>query len=152
MTEELSVRIVQLDGMHVASAHGFGAEPEMIAVGKITGWAADQGLQQPRFFGFNNPDPHPGSPNYGYEAWVQVAEPGSAEEGITYKEFTGGLYAVTRAQGVEEIYPTWGRLVTWCEGSPYVMAEHQWLEEHFYEDGKYEYPVYIDLYLPVREG
>ena len=69
--EPIEVHIVQLAPMRVASAHGFGASPETLAWDKLTTWAKERGLWQDaaprRFFGFNNPDPSPGSPNYGYE-------------------------------------------------------------------------------------
>ena len=51
--------------------------------------------------------------------------------GVTIKEFAGGLYAVARCEGLQTITDTWHRLATWCEGSPYVMGQHQWLEECF---------------------
>ena len=68
---QLDVRIVKLEPMTVASAYGFGKEPEGIASRKLVAWAKPKGLfddpaQHPTF-GFNNPDPSPGSPNYGYE-------------------------------------------------------------------------------------
>ena len=73
---KLDVRIVQLEPLRVASALGFGPSPEAIAWEKILGWARQNGLPDaastgatgkpaPRFFGFNNPSPSPGSPNYG---------------------------------------------------------------------------------------
>ena len=69
-------RIVQLEPLRVASAHGFGEGPETLAWDKLTAWARERGLWQDgtsrRFFGFNNPDPSPGSPNYGYETWMTV--------------------------------------------------------------------------------
>jgi hypothetical protein len=32
-----------------------------------------------RLFGYNNPDPSPGSPNYGYDVWLTVDESTQAE-------------------------------------------------------------------------
>ncbi|NNK92581.1 MAG: MerR family transcriptional regulator, partial [Acidimicrobiia bacterium] len=71
MTEG-DVRIVELEAMRVAAALGFGPEPESEAWGKLMTWARAtnhlDGTQ--RYFGFNNPNPMPGSPNYGYEQWM----------------------------------------------------------------------------------
>jgi AraC family transcriptional regulator len=155
----LSVRIVDLSPIRVASAHGFGKEPEGIAIHKLLSWAKRRGfLEQPqahRFFGFNNPNPQAGSPNYGYELWMTVGPEVKSEEApegtITVKDFAGGLYAVTRVKGVENIAPTWQRLVAWGEGSPYSLARHQWLEEHFYSDFASETTDFIDLYMPIRK-
>jgi hypothetical protein len=71
---ELDVRIVKLESMRVASFHGFGTEPEAIAFGKLTAYAQPKGylddLEAKSVFGFNNPNPSAGSPNYGYEVWL----------------------------------------------------------------------------------
>ena len=79
---EIEVRIIKLDPMRVASIWGFGEQPENIAFQKLEPWATSRGIRnnpdEHRIFGFNNPDPHPGSPNYGYEIWVEV----DAEERI----------------------------------------------------------------------
>ena len=72
---ENEVRIEKLEPMQVASAYGFGEQPELEAWEKILAWAKEKGyadLSQHRFFGFNNPNPSPGSPNYGYEFWIVV--------------------------------------------------------------------------------
>jgi AraC family transcriptional regulator len=71
---ELEVRIVDMEPMRVASAHGFGEHPEDLAWQRMLAFAQAQGLdtESVRFFGFNNPNPSPGSPNYGYEQWMTV--------------------------------------------------------------------------------
>jgi len=74
--DELAVRIVNLEPMRVASFHGFGPSPEHLAIQKLADWAAPRGYlvdrKQHRIFGFNNPNPSHGSPNYGYELWLVV--------------------------------------------------------------------------------
>lgn len=118
---KLDVRIVQLEPLRVASALGFGPSPEAIAWEKILGWARQNGLlpegdaTQPetsgvRFFGFNNPSPSPGSPNYGYEQWMTVGPDVVGSGEIPIKEFPGGLYAVTRCE-LRNIEATWKALV-----------------------------------------
>ena len=52
-----------------------------------------------------------------------------ADAEVQIKQFGGGLYAVTRCQGVETITDTWKQLVAWLAASPYRQAHHQWLEE-----------------------
>jgi AraC family transcriptional regulator len=105
-----------------------------------------------RIFGFNNPDPSPGSPNYGYEFWIVIGPEVEAEGEVKIKEIPGGLYAVTRCEvrgDAYEIIPgTWKRLAEWCEDSKYRCAFHQWLEEHIMGDTS----VFdLDLYLPIAE-
>ncbi len=153
---ELDVRIVKLEPIHVASAHGFGGSPEPEAWRKLLQWAerhdllADQTAV--RFFGFNNPDPSPGSPNYGYEQWMTV-EPDIEPEGdIRIERFGGGRYAVTRCTGIETISPTWRRLLGWFEDSAYRPAHHQWLEEVITAPHTPPEDIMLDLYLPIAES
>lgn len=153
MTETLDVRIVTLEPLHVASALGFGAEPEPIAHNALMTWVRAQRLLDapvpPRFFGFNNPSPSAGSPEYGYELWVTVEPSARAEPPVRIKDFPGGLYAVTHCTGVQNITETWHRLAAWVEKSPYRFAQHQWLEETLqFIDLPYE-QYEFDLYLPV---
>ncbi len=150
-------RIVQLEPLRVASAHGFGEGPETLAWDKLTAWARERGLWQDgtsrRFFGFNNPDPSPGSPNYGYETWMTVGSEVESEGDINVKEFPGGLYAVTRCEVSapwEDIPGAWKRLVAWVETSPHQHGRHQWLEEHFFKDETLGEAFTLDLYLPIR--
>jgi len=133
------VRIVKLERMKVASSKGFGKEPETIAWSGLLAWMKARGIPAggSRFFGFNNPNPTPGSPNYGYEQWLALrGEPADAERelaaksGIEIKDFAGGLYAVARHSGSPERLPqSWAALRLWVERSSFKHASHQWLEE-----------------------
>jgi DNA gyrase inhibitor GyrI len=155
--ENIEVKIVQLEPMRVATAHGFGEGPEGIAWDKMTAWLKQRGMWQDgssrRYFGFDNPSPSAASPNYGYEVWATVGPEVEPEGEITIKEFPGGLYAVTRCvvkNPWEDIPATWKRLATWVETSPYQSARHQWLEETFFE-GDPNYQVFtLDLFMPIR--
>ena len=71
---DLKVRIVQMEPMRVASAHGFGTNPEEQAWNKILAFAKDKGIdtEEARFFGFNNPNPSPGSPNCSWSTANEV--------------------------------------------------------------------------------
>jgi len=150
---ELDVRIVEMEPMRVASAHGFGASPEDEAWKKILAFAEAKGLdtEQVRFFGFNNPSPSPGSPNYGYEQWMTVGPEVEAEGDVVIKEIPARRYAVTRFQGLENIGRVWQELVLWFEDSPYKKPAHwcECLEElHGGPVGPMEAWVF-DLYLPI---
>lgn len=159
MSNPLSVRIVRLPALHVASVHGFGKEPEAMAWQKLTTWAGPLGLldkpEQHRIFGFNNPNPAPGSPNYGYEFWITVGPDVIPTHEVELKDFAGGLYAVTRCDVQNDpgnrIPATWQQLVRWREGSKYKSARHQWLEEHISTSGLPEGDFILDLYLPIAE-
>ena len=152
---KLDVRIVELEPLRVASAHAYSASPEDDAMKKLLAWAKPGGLlgdpEQYRVFGFDNPSPSPGSPNYGYELWITIGPDVEPEGEIKAKEFPGGLYAVTRCEVKnpwDDIPTTWKRLVAWREDSKYRAAHHQWLEEHL---GPLEAAseFVLDFYLPI---
>jgi DNA gyrase inhibitor GyrI len=155
------VRIVKLEAMRVASAHAYSVSPEQEAWDKLIAWAKPKGLLDDpdthRIFGFNNPDPSPGSPNYGYEFWIIVGPEVEPEGEIKIKDFSGGLYAVARCdvQGNpgEVIPSTWNELIVWGKENNYKRAHHQWLEEHI---GPADEPIdeegfVLDLYMPIME-
>ena len=153
---DLEVRIVQLDSMRVAYALGFGPSPEEIAWGKILAFGKARGLledlDQVRFFGFNNPNPSPGSPNYGYEQWMTVGEGIEAEGEVKIRDFPGGLYAVTRIKDLNQIGRVWKELAVWQEDSKYKRGNHQWLEELLSPlDLTHIEDLIFDLYLPIAE-
>jgi DNA gyrase inhibitor GyrI len=155
MDNELEVRIERLPDRRVASVHGFGQQPEIQAWEKLVAWAGPRGLLQDperhRIYGFNNPSPAPGSPNYGYEFWIDVeaGTPLGVDGDATVKDVAGGLYAVTRFEGRgEEMPPVWQRLVMWGEHSRYDHAAHQCLEGHVAVSGDL---LELDLMLPIAE-
>lgn len=155
--EEFKVRIVRLEPMRVVSAHGFGQIPEEIAWSKILTFAESRGLlgasPSPRFFGFNNPNPSPGSPNYGYEQWMTVGSEIEAAGDVCIKEIPGRLYAVARCDSLDEIGDVWKKLVIWFEESDYGKPAffHQGLEELLVSPSL-PYDKYVfDLFLPIAE-
>jgi DNA gyrase inhibitor GyrI len=133
--EMAEVRIVELDPMRVIAALGYGESPEEEAWGLITRYAEKSGFEMSdrshRFFGFNNPDPTPGSPNYGYEQWITMPDATTADEPLEAKQFAGGRYAVLRLHGLAGIGDAWKQLVAWVEDQGYEIntAEHACLEE-----------------------
>ena len=149
----LDVRIVELPPMRMACAHGYGKSPEEQATDKMGAFMASNELkfEDVRWFGFNNPDPSPGSPNYGYDVWITVGPEVEPSDEITIHEFSGGHYAVTRLDDLDNIGGVWKQLVHWREDSPYQMGHHQWLENLLVPpDTPYEEYVF-DLYLPIVE-
>ena len=148
----MDVKIVELEAMRVASSHAMGASPEELAFAKMLKWAKAQNiLEGTRLFGFNNPNPEPDKPEYGYEVWMTVDKAIKASEDITIRDFDGGLYAVTEVVGAENIMKTWQDFVNWQEHSDYQRGQHQWLEEHL---GSVEVPLeelHLKLYLPLMK-
>lgn len=155
---DMNVRIVNLPPMRVACVNGFGEGPEGIAFDKMKAWAQEHNLlEEPhRLFGYNNPDPSPGSPNYGYDVWLTVGESLQADGEARIIDFPGGLYAVTRIEVKnpgDDIPGAWQKLVKWMESSKYRHGRHQWLEEHIgplAEMGG-DQPFTLDLHLPIME-
>lgn len=151
--KNLDVRIIHLEPMLVGSVYGFGASPELDAWDELRKYAGPKNWlndpQKHRIFGFNNPSPSPGSPNYGYELWIEVEAGTTPEEGVRVQYFAGGLYAVTQCEGALALTEAWKKLVLWQETSPYEKGFHQWLEHHLSPDGT-DFEVFLfDLYLPV---
>ena len=157
--ENIDIRIITLPPMRVASFYDFSASPETEAWKKAVSWAKSRGYwQEPpatRIFGFNNPDPSAGSPNYGYEFWLTIGPDQPSDNEMKIKEFSGGLYAVSRCEVPtdpwESIPAAWGKLVKWMESSHYNHGNHQWLEEHLTRSDTNVSGFVLDLYLPISE-
>lgn len=155
---DIDVRIVELPPLRVACVNGFGEGPETIAFDKMKAWAGAHNLldKEYRVFGYNNPSPSPGSPNYGYDVWITVDESAQADAEARIIDFPGGLYAATRLQVNDperDIPGTWQKLVRWMENSKYHHGRHQWLEEHIgpLDEMAADLPFTLDLYLPIAE-
>jgi DNA gyrase inhibitor GyrI len=151
MSEE-QVKIVRLESMRAARGWAFGPSPEDAAWKLLEGWARPRGLLDAgsgnRCFGFNNPSPTQGSPNYGYEFWVTMGSGIEGSEGVTVGELPGGLYAMAPFEGDadnpgESIPAAWRDLDAWVDAHGYQHGAHQWLEEHTLE-GKIR-----ALYYPI---
>jgi len=152
---KLEVRIVKLEPMRVVSAYGFGKEPESIAWNKLMAYAVPKGLYNPKdppsTWGFNNPDPCEGSPNYGYEIWLPVGRDIEPDGDLRILTFHGGLYAVTTFKNLANIGAVWGQLVQWQEMSKYKCGNHQWLEELTTSPETSPEDYVFNLYLPISE-
>ena len=160
---ELDVRIVELPPVRVASIWGFGESPEAVAWEKLEAWATPRGLlddpERHPIYGFNNPNPSAGSPNYGYELWLQIDQDMQPDGDARIVDFDGGLYAVTLCEvptgNFEVIGETWKWLVAWREGSTYCCGNHQWLEKSVqipqWGNLKPGLEFAMDLFVPISE-
>jgi AraC family transcriptional regulator len=144
--------------MRVACVNGFGKEPESQAFERMLAWAKTHDLlgKPHRLFGYNNPDPSPGSPNYGYDVWMTVDASVQADGEARIVDFSGGLYAVMRLDvnsPGDQIPAAWQEMVRWMQKSRYRHGSHQWLEEHIgpLEEMGGEQAFILDLHLPIRE-
>jgi effector-binding domain-containing protein len=152
---EIEVRIEKLDPMRMLSSYGFGSEPEGIAWEKLRAFVLKKDLMKagkfPPTYGFNNPNPSEGSPNYGYEIWLPVDQDLEPDGDLRTIDFEGGLYAVTRFKGLDNIGRVWGELNKWRETSKYKRGHHQWLEHLIVGHDLSPAKMVFDLYLPISE-
>ena len=151
----IKVRIVELPPMKVASFHHFSDSPEVTAYGKLEAWAKPRGLlndpSRNRIFGFNNPNPSPGTPNYGYEFWLELEDDYDAGEDVEVKEIPTGKYAVTRNYGIPNIGNTWKTLVEWVQNSPSQFGNMECLEENLAPRGTDHEKLMMDIYISLAE-
>lgn len=151
---ELPVRIVTLEPMTMLCFNGFGSEPENQALNLLHDWAK-QHAQHGRIFGYNNPDPSEGSPNYGYDACMVVDADTQPVEGTRIRHLEEGLYAVLHCPVKEpwvDIPGDWQKLVQWADANDYSLGSHQWLEEHLpAEKGYLDALFTLDLYMPIKK-
>lgn len=156
------ISIERIEPMWVASAHVVGERPEREAWARLRAWAEPLGLlDSPDIhpvFGFNNPNPAPDTPRYGYEFWIRVdpgAEPGiEPAPGVEVKEVPGGLYAVTPCKLIDDprgtVAQVWMALWEWVQESDYSWRKTHELEKHLDPDAPLEEMV-LSLYLPIQE-
>ena len=154
MNEE-KLRILKLEPIRVASAYAFGSSPEEAAFAIMSSFAEENELLEeghlPPTFGFNNPNPSAGSPNYGYEVWLPIAENTAATGDIRIIDFTGGLYAVAPCHGLQNIGSGWLALTKWREATKYASGKQQWLEHLLSPPDAPPDEMIFDLYLPIAE-
>ncbi|MFW9919440.1 MAG: GyrI-like domain-containing protein [Candidatus Thorarchaeota archaeon] len=162
--EESDVRIVKLNPHRVVSVRVISRSPENDAWQKMREWAEPLGLlNKPRkhpVYGFNNPNPEPGSSEYGYEFWMVVDREYELLEGMEYKEFKGGNFAVITCNLTEELeseffkengyLESWKKLDEWVRSSKYMMAKGPCLEHALSPDGS-DGDFMLDLYHPIKE-
>jgi DNA gyrase inhibitor GyrI len=133
----MEVRLERLPAMRAAHVHAFSESPEEDAWRKMEAWAGPLGLLEEgsgtRVFGRNTyPTTEPES--YGYEFFLTVGPDVEPGDGIDLREIPGGLYAVLRFEGLDNMGEAWERMWDWIGGSEH---EHMgWRkEEHGWCDG-----------------
>ncbi len=154
------VRIVLLPPCTVASYQFEGDDPEETVGEVVSMFIRSSGLYEikpdARMFGFNNPEPQPGSDYHGYEDWVTIPDDMEVSAPLVKKHFAGGLYAAYTINFPD--FYEWNFLKEWVKNSEKYQEDHRdYLEEHLnwvYSshmgwpengiDGK------IDLLLPIK--
>lgn len=154
------VRIVLLPPCTVASYQFAGDDPEE-KVGEVMDmFIRSSKLYEikpdARMFGFNNPEPQPGSDYHGYEDWVTIPDDMEVASPLVKKHYDGGLYAAYTINFPD--FYEWNFLKEWVKNSEKYQEDHRdYMEEHLnwvYSshmgwpengiDGK------IDLLLPIK--
>lgn len=142
-----------LESRAAARFHALSASPEMEAFARLETWAKSHDIWVPgkllepgpalEVYGYNNPDPSAGSPNYGYEFLVCGADLPEAPDMAT---LAGGAYLVAPFDGDDpmRLPEAWQALAKAGEEAGYRLGSHQWLERHYPPEFK------VELYLPVR--
>ncbi|MEW5826435.1 MAG: GyrI-like domain-containing protein [Candidatus Bipolaricaulota bacterium] len=148
------VRIVDLPPMRVASSLGFGKEPENQAWQQMQAFAVAAsirlGEEGSQTYGFNNPDPTPGSEDYGYEIWLPVEPNVKAKSPVEIKQMPAGKYAVAQCTGISNVGRLWEELDAWLADSPYSAPKGgQWLEAVQNPLKSDPNQWVFDLYLPI---
>ena len=154
---DLIVRIESLSRMWIASVLARGEQPEAEAWRRLRDWAYSKRLwgdfvTHP-VFGFNNPSPSSGSKEYGHELWIRIGGPEAGDGAVTFKEFEGGLFAVTacKLRGDPDIAKTWRLLWDWAQAGPYRWRRSQELEKVLNPEAA-EDELILELYLPVESA
>jgi len=154
MDAETDIRITELKPSRVACYRAIGKQPEYDALKIIIKWAEEKGLMEKKgthLFGFNNPGPHSGQEEYGYEVWLTVGPEVKQSGDVVIKDFNGGLFAVKRTN-LSQIGRSWKDMVKWRESSKYAQGQRQCLEELLNPSNDLSPDsIMIDLYLPIEE-
>lgn len=143
---KLNVRIERLPALRVARTSVRSENPEQESLQRIMTWADNRGIAPGyRLFGYDNCQPHP---NHIYTTWLTVGPDVQAGDGVDILNFPGGLFAVMRVTGAENIAPAWQTLVAWARKHRYQISNQPGLEEVLNPVAE---SMQVDLYLPLVE-
>jgi DNA-binding transcriptional ArsR family regulator/DNA gyrase inhibitor GyrI len=162
--QENEFKVKKLNPMKVASIRIISTTPEVECWAKMESWAKEKGflndLREHPVYGFNNPLPKEGNPEYGYEFWMKVGEDTKSDDIVNIKDFSGGLFAVKRCDLGKEMnsdffkkngfLESWSLLDSWVQNSKYKPGDKQMLEK-IINPGAPEDEVILDLYYPIQE-
>jgi len=144
---------VMVASQRAARFHALSASPELEAWARMQEWAESNGLWQAGklfapdaefvVYGFNNPNPSVGSPNYGYEFLVCGKDIPDAPDMTT---LGGGRYLAASFEGADPsgLPDAWQALAAVAETAGYRAGAHQWLERHHPPE------IRIEMYLPIQ--
>jgi DNA gyrase inhibitor GyrI len=152
-----NVQLTRLEPMRIASAYGFGTNPEELAWRTMVTWAKPRGLLEDLtlhpIFGLNNPYPSPTSPKYGYEFWIRIGPELEPVGEIRIGEFLGGPYAVCRCEvngHPETAIPAgWKLLADWCRDNNHALGYHHDLEKFLTNPDDVDHLI-MELCCPIR--
>jgi hypothetical protein len=143
----MKTEIREVATSQAARFHAFSSSPEEKAWAAMEGWAGPKGYlvkdAPVEIYGYNNPNPSAGSPNYGYEFLVVAEDLSGAPEVVT---LTGGKYLIAPFEGDDPttLAEAWKALVEQAERDGHSHGTHQWLEKHTPPG------LNITLYLPIQ--
>ncbi len=124
--KESCVRIVLLPPYTVASYQFTGDAPEEVVGEVMCAFIRSSKLYEKkpdaRLFGFNHPDPEPGSDYHGYEDWVTIPDDMEVPAPLVRKHFPGGLYAAYAINFPD--FHEWKFLVKWVENNETYQANY----------------------------
>jgi AraC family transcriptional regulator len=116
------IRVEELKSMRTAYFYAFSETPEKDAWKKMESWAKNTELfkesSNTRIFGRNiypteNPEP------YGYGYFMTITPDTKTKKDLFIRIIPGGLYAVSKCVGFEEISKKWDELWKWVNESKY---------------------------------
>jgi len=166
MSDKNKVRLKRLDAMHAVFFYSLSNTPEEDAWNRAESWAKEKGLLQVdssiRIFGRNiypteHPEPH------GYGIYITVPPNIKVESEVPVPIIPGGLYAVSKCNGLEEMSIKWPELWKWVENSEYQyigetkgeygfeLGFEEYINWYFALVDKSESKMLFDLMLQLRE-
>lgn len=131
------IKIVELPACRVISFHVRESRaPEQDAIEQMSQWAIGREIfENPstfHIFGFNNPIPSD-TELRGYEVWITIPDGYDVGTDVIEKRFEGGLYAVMRIRGADNIGAAARRLFQWVKESS--VYEFGYPKDYDFEKG-----------------
>jgi AraC family transcriptional regulator len=158
---EVMIRIVKLEPLRVAYYRAISKSPEEDAMKVLRAWGEPKGMyvnpNEHYHFGYNNPPPSNlvnSKGEYGCECLITVSSEVEPEGKVKIKKIPGGLYAVARCQGPQNITQTWIYLHNnWLKKSKYDLDDGNLpgLEELITPLEPSIQKWIFDLYIPIKE-
>jgi DNA gyrase inhibitor GyrI len=167
MSDELEVRLERMKTRRAAYFHELSENPEEDAWKKAAAWLKKKRFLKKdapiRIFGRNNWPTQNREP-YGYGFFIPLTPDIKITDSVLSRYIPGGLYAVTRCEGVENVHETWGKFWEWIKesehhyigGTKFVTIGYELgLEEivNWYEamvEGQMDKAIF-DLWIPLFE-